>query len=148
LAERGADSQMLCAAMLRDTTYDTPYTLAALSGQFGAPVAALVAGTIALDQVKGNLSQVLAAVRSADTRVLAIKVADRLHNMRTVEFIEHAKQLRKSRESLDIIAPVACQLSMDTIGAGPSSRWTSRDPPAGPTRSRPTSAGSRARLAR
>lgn len=117
LAELGSDDQMLCAAMLHDTTEDTPYTLAALSGEFGAEVAALVAGTIALDQVKGNLPQVLAAVRSADTRVLAIKVADRLHNMRTVEFIAHAKQLRKSRESLDIFAPVASLLSMDTIGA-------------------------------
>jgi len=121
LAELGADDQMLCAAMLHDTIEDTPYTLAALSGQFGAEVAALVVGTIALDQVKGgrgrNLSQVLAAVRSADTRVLAIKVADRLHNMRTVEFTPPAKQLRKSRESLDIFAPVASQLSMDTIVA-------------------------------
>jgi (p)ppGpp synthase/HD superfamily hydrolase len=117
LAELGADDQMLCAAMLHDTIDISPCTLAALSGQFGAEVAALVAGTIALDQVKGNLSEVLAAVRSADTRVLPIKVADRLHNMRTVEFIAHAKQLRKSRESLDIFAPVASQLSMDIIGA-------------------------------
>jgi GTP pyrophosphokinase len=68
--------------------------------------------------VRGDAARhVLAAVRSADTRVLAIKVADRLHNMRTVEFIAHAKQLRKSRESLDIFAPVASQLRMDTIGA-------------------------------
>jgi (p)ppGpp synthase/HD superfamily hydrolase len=121
LAELGADDEMLCAALLHDTVEDTPCTLAALSGQFGAEVAALVAGTSALDQLKGrrgrNLSEVLAAVRSADTRVLAIKVADRLHNMRTVEYIAHAKQLRKSRESLDIFAPVASQLSMDTIGA-------------------------------
>jgi (p)ppGpp synthase/HD superfamily hydrolase len=121
LAELGADDQMLCAAMLHDTIEKSPCTLATLSGEFGAEVAALVAGTIALDQVKGSrgrdLSQVLAAVRSADTRVLAIKVADRLHNMRTVEFIAHAKQLRKSRESLDIFAPVASRLSMDTIGA-------------------------------
>jgi (p)ppGpp synthase/HD superfamily hydrolase len=121
LAELGADDEMLCAALLHDTVEDTACTLAALSGQFGAEVAALVAGTSALDQLKGrrgrNLSEVLAAVRSADTRVMAIKVADRLHNMRTVEFIAHAKQLRKSRESLDIFAPVASQLSMDTIGA-------------------------------
>ncbi len=121
LAELAADDQMLCAAMMHDTIEDTPYTFAALSAEFGAEVAALVAGTIALDQVKvgrrRNRSEVLAAVRSADTRVLAIKVADRLHNMRTVEFIAHAKQLRKSRESLDIFAPVASQLSMDTIGA-------------------------------
>jgi len=53
----------------------------------------------------------------ADSRVLAIKVADRLHNMRTVQFIAHAKQVRKARESLDIFAPVASQLSMDMIEA-------------------------------
>jgi GTP pyrophosphokinase len=121
LAELGADDQMLCAALLHDTIDITPYTLAELSGEFGAEVAALVTGTTALKRVRGGrgrkLAQVLAAVRSADTRVLAIKVADWLHNMRTVEFIAHAKQLRKSREALDIFAPVACQLSMDTIGA-------------------------------
>jgi (p)ppGpp synthase/HD superfamily hydrolase len=119
LAELGADDQMLCAALLHDTTGDTPCTVAALSREFGAEVAALVAGTAALDQIKGQGRKVargLADARSADSRVLAIKVADRLHNMRTVEFIAHAKQLRKSRESLDFFAPVASRLSMDTIG--------------------------------
>ena len=121
LAENGADDAMLCAAMLHDTIEDTPYTLAALSGEFGAGVAALVTGTAALDQVKGRgrrtLAQVMATVTSADSRVLAIKVADRLHNMRTVQYISKAKQLRKARESLDIFAPVAARLSMGPIEA-------------------------------
>jgi (p)ppGpp synthase/HD superfamily hydrolase len=121
LAETGADDQTLCAAMLHDTIGDTACTLAALRGEFGAEVAALVTGTAALDQVKGRggrqLAQVLAAVKSADSRVLAIKVADRLHNMRTVQFIAHAKQVQKARESLDIFAPVASALSMDMIKA-------------------------------
>ena len=94
LAETGADDEMLCAAMLHDTIEDTPYTLAALSCEFGAGVAALVTGTAALDQIKGRggrtVSQVMAAVKRADTRVLAIKLADRLHNMRTVQFIPQA----------------------------------------------------------
>ena len=118
LAETGADDEMLCAAMLHDTIEDTPYTLAALSGEFGAGVAALVAGTAALDRIKGRgrtVSQVMAAVKCADTRVLAIKLADRLHNMRTVQFIPEVKQLRKARESLDIFVRVAAQLGMDTI---------------------------------
>jgi len=120
LAEVGADDEMLCAAMLHDTIDDTPCTLAALS-EFGADVAALVAGTAALDQLKGSrgrkLAQVMAAAKSADSRVLAIKVADRLHNMRRVEFITHAKQLRKAREALDFFAPAASQLSMDMVEA-------------------------------
>ena len=119
LAETGADDEMLCAAMLHDTIEDTPYTLAALSGEFGAGVAALVTGTAALDQIKGRgrrrVSQVMAAVKCADTRVLAIQLADRLHNMRTVQFIPQVKQLRKAREPLDIFVRVAAQLGMDTI---------------------------------
>ncbi len=120
LAETGADDEMLCAAMLHDTIEDTPYTLAALSGEFGAGVAALVTGTAALDRIKGRgrtVSQVMAAVKCADTRVLAIKLADRLHNMRTVQFIPQVKQLRKARESLDIFVRVAAQLGMGTIEA-------------------------------
>ena len=116
LAELGADDEMMCAAMLHDTIEDTPCTLAALSCAFGAEVAALVAETAALDQLKGSrgrkLAQVMAAAESADNRVLAIKVADRLHNMRTLEFVAPAKQLRKAREALDLFAPAASQLSM------------------------------------
>ena len=121
LAEAGADDETLCAALLHDTVEDTPCTLVVLSCEFGAEVAALVAQTAALDRIKGKrghmVAQVMAAAESADPRVLAIKVADRLHNMRTVQFIPHAKQLRKARESLDIFAPVASQLSMGTIEA-------------------------------
>ncbi len=116
LAETSADDEMLCAAMLHDTIEDTPYTLAALSCEFGAGVAALVTGTTALDQVKGRGRRTVSqAVERADTRVLKIKLADRLHNMRTVQFIPQVKQLRKARESLDIFVRVAAQLGMDTI---------------------------------
>jgi GTP pyrophosphokinase len=121
LAETGADDETLCAAMLHDTIEDTPYTLASLSREFGAEVAALVTGTAALDQIKGRRGRtviwVMAAAKSVDTRVLAIKLAHRLHNMCTVQFMAQAKQLRKARESLDIFVPVAAQLSMGEIGA-------------------------------
>jgi GTP pyrophosphokinase len=121
LAETGADDEMLCAAMLHDTIEDTPYTPAELSREFGARVAALVAGVTALDQAKDRRGRVtaraMAAAKSADIRVLEIKVADRLHNMRTVEFISQARQLRKARESLDVFVPAASELRMPMIGA-------------------------------
>jgi HD domain len=100
--------------MLHDTIEDTPYTLPALNCDFGSEVAALVEGTATLQNTE---ARVMATMTSADSRVLAIQVADRLHNMRTVQYIPKAKQLRKARESLDIFAPVAARLSMGTIEA-------------------------------
>ncbi len=121
LAGIGADDQMLCAAMLHDTIEDTRCTLTTLSLQFGAEVEGLLAGITALGRIKSGrgrkAAQLLAAVESADPRVLAIKLADRLHNMRTVQFIPQAKQLRRAREALDIFVPVASRLSLDTIEA-------------------------------
>jgi (p)ppGpp synthase/HD superfamily hydrolase len=114
LAENGADDAMLCAATLHDTIEDTPYTLPALNCDFGSEVAALVEGTATPQNTE---ARVMATMTSADSRVLAIQVADRLHNMRTVQYIPKAKQLRKARESLDIFAPVAARLSMGTIEA-------------------------------
>ena len=120
LAEAGADDEMLCAALLHETVEDTPYTLHALSREFGAGVAALVTETAALDQVKGQgrrtAARAMAAAESADARAVVIKLADRLHNMRTIRFIPQAKQWRKARESLDIFAPAAARLRMDAIG--------------------------------
>ena len=120
LAEAGADDEMLCAGLLHETIEDTPYTLDALSREFGAKVAALVMETAALDQVKGQgrrtAARVMVTAESADARAVVIKLADRLHNMRTIRFIPQAKQLRKARESLDIFAPAAARLRMDAIG--------------------------------
>jgi GTP pyrophosphokinase len=121
LAEAGADDEMLCAGLLHETIGDTRYTLDALGREFGARVAALVTGTAVLDQVKGQgrrtAARVMAAAESADVRAVMIKLADRLHNMRTIQFVPQAKQLRKARESLDIFAPAAARLRMDAIGA-------------------------------
>lgn len=121
LAEAGAGDDTLCAAMLHDTIVFTPCTLAALSCEFDAGIVSVVAGAAALEQIKGRpgrkKAMAMAAAKSADTRVLAVKLAHRLHNMRTVQFIPQAKQLRKARESLDIFVPVAAQLSMDEIEA-------------------------------
>jgi (p)ppGpp synthase/HD superfamily hydrolase len=119
LAGLGADDDTLCVAMLHDTIEDTPYTLAALNREFGTEIAAMVQGLTVLSHIRGRrgrkMARALAAAKSVDRRVLATKVADRLHNMRTLHFLPQAKQLRKAREALDIFVPVAQQLRMDKI---------------------------------
>lgn len=113
------DDQTLCAAVLHDTVEDTPYTMAALRREFGAGTAAMVAEITALDRLGRrpgrNPIQVMATIRSADTRVVAVKLADRLHNMQTLQFLPQAKQLRKAREVLDTFLPVAQQLNLHTV---------------------------------
>jgi HD domain len=119
LAGLGADDRTLCTALLHDTVKDTPYTLAALSREFGQEIAAMVAETVALDSLKWRggrqVARVIAAVQSADTRVVAVKLTDRLHNMQTIRFLPQPKQERKARESLDIFVPVAEQLRLHTV---------------------------------
>ena len=119
LAGLGADDRTLCTALLHDTVEDTPYTLTALSREFGPDIAAMVAGGMALESIKyrggRQVARVIAAVESADTRVLAMKLTDRLHNMQTIRFLPPAKQLRKARESLDIFVPVSEQLRLPTV---------------------------------
>ncbi len=113
------DDQTLCAAILHDTVQDTPYTLAALRRDFGTGIAAMVAGHMALDRLGRRpgrqVTQVMTTITSADTRVAATKLADRLHNMQTLQFLPQAKQVRKAREVLDTFLPVAQQLSMHTV---------------------------------
>ena len=113
------DDQTLCAAVLHDTVEDTPYTMAALRREFGAGTAAMVAEITALDRLGRrpgrNPIQVMATIRSADTRVVTVKLADRLHNMQTLQFLPQAKQLRKAREVLDTFLPVAQQLNLHTV---------------------------------
>jgi hypothetical protein len=119
LAGLGADDRILCTALLHDTVQDTPYTLTALGREFGQDIAAMVAGTVALDNLRWRggrqVARVIAAVESADTRVVAVKLADRLHNMQTIRFLPQPKQQRKARESLDIFVPVAEQLHLPTV---------------------------------
>lgn len=119
LAGLGADDRTLCTALLHDTVQDTPYTLAALSREFGQDIAAMVAGTLALDSLKWRggrqVARVIAAVESADTRVVAVKLTDRLHNMQTIRFLPQPKQQRKARESLDVFVPVSEQLRLHTV---------------------------------
>ena len=121
LAELGMNHETLCAALLHDTVEDTPYTLTQLRSEFGEEIAALVDGVTKLDKVKYGEAAEAETVRkmvvamSRDIRVLVIKLADRLHNMRTLKYLPRAKQERKSRETLEIFAPLAHRLGMNTI---------------------------------
>jgi len=112
------DDPTLCAAILHDTVEDTPYTLAALKRDFGTEIAQLVTQIMAFDRLDGQQERgVMARIRSADTRVVAVKVADRLHNMQTLQFLPQAKQMRKAREVLDTFVPVTRQLRLHTFSS-------------------------------
>jgi GTP pyrophosphokinase len=121
LAELGMNTDTICAALLHDTVEDTPYTLVELRGEFGEDIAALVDGVTKLDKVKYGDSAEAETVRkmvvamSRDIRVLVIKLADRLHNMRTLRYLPREKQERKSREVLEIFAPLAHRLGMNKV---------------------------------
>jgi GTP diphosphokinase / guanosine-3',5'-bis(diphosphate) 3'-diphosphatase len=92
------DDQMLYAAILHDTVEDTPYTLAALKREFGTGIAAMVAEQTAIHRLRRRpghkAAQVMATIRSADTRVVATMLADRLHNMQTIQFGPHRESWR------------------------------------------------------
>lgn len=123
LAQLGMDDETLVAGMLHDTVEDTPYTREQLVEDFGEDIALLVDGVTKLGGLKfdskeqaqaENLRKMFLAM-SKDIRVLIIKLADRLHNMRTIEFMTPAKIVEKSRETLDIYAPLAGRLGIYTV---------------------------------
>ncbi|WP_460358317.1 RelA/SpoT family protein [Actinoallomurus acanthiterrae] len=121
LAELGMNTETLCAALLHDTVEDTTYTLDQLRADFGDVIAALVDGVTKLDKVKYGEAAEAETVRkmvvamSRDIRVLVIKLSDRLHNMRTLRYLPRPKQERKARETLEIFAPLAHRLGMNTL---------------------------------
>ncbi|MGI8869921.1 MAG: RelA/SpoT family protein [Mycobacteriales bacterium] len=121
LAELGMDTITLVAALLHDTVEDTPYTMAPLTSDFGAEVAHLVDGVTKLDKVQyGDAAQAetirkMIVAMARDPRVLVIKLADRLHNMRTLRYLSRPKQERISRETLEVMAPLAHRLGMNTV---------------------------------
>ncbi|MDI9915853.1 RelA/SpoT family protein [Rhodococcus sp. IEGM 1379] len=121
LAELGMDTTTLVAALLHDTVEDTGYSLEELTRDFGDEVAHLVDGVTKLDKVvlgtaaEGETIRKMIIAMARDPRVLVIKVADRLHNMRTMRFLPPEKQARKARETLEVIAPLAHRLGMATV---------------------------------
>ncbi|MEU3654934.1 bifunctional (p)ppGpp synthetase/guanosine-3',5'-bis(diphosphate) 3'-pyrophosphohydrolase [Streptomyces sp. NPDC032161] len=121
LAELGMDPATLMAGLLHDTVEDTEYGLDTLRQDFGDQVALLVDGVTKLDKVKfGEAAQAetvrkMVVAMAKDPRVLVIKLADRLHNMRTMRYLKREKQEKKARETLEIYAPLAHRLGMNTI---------------------------------
>ncbi len=121
LAGIGMTEPTLVAALLHDTVEDTDYTLDQCREDFGDEVAAMVDGVTKLDKVVYGDSAQAETIRkmivamSRDIRVLVIKLADRLHNMRTLRYVPLKSQERTARETLDIYAPLAHRLGMNTI---------------------------------
>ena len=123
LAELGLDVEALVAAILHDTIEDTPLTHDELAGQFGQTVAELVEGVTKLDKLRFRDRQEAAAesfrkmllAMSRDLRVIMIKLADRLHNMRTLGAQSAEARRRIAMETLDIYAPIAQRLGMSLI---------------------------------
>ncbi|CAB4918410.1 unannotated protein [freshwater metagenome] len=111
----------LAAALLHDTVEDTGYSIDALREDFGEEIAQLVDGVTKLDRVKYGESSAAETVRkmvvamARDIRVLVIKLADRLHNMRTLRWMSEEKQQVKARETLEIYAPLAHRLGMNAV---------------------------------
>jgi GTP pyrophosphokinase len=121
LAELGIGPRGVAAALLHDTVEDTEYTLDELRADFGDEVALLVDGVTKLDKLKYGDSAQAETVRkmviamSKDLRVLIIKLADRLHNARTWGFVPAESAQRKAKETLEIYAPLAHRLGIQTI---------------------------------
>jgi GTP pyrophosphokinase len=123
LAEWHLDSQALTAALLHDVMEDTSVTKTEISRNFGKPVAELVDGVSKLDKIEfeshaeaqaENFRKMLLAM-ARDVRVILIKLADRLHNMRTLGAVGDEKRRRIARETLEIYAPIANRLGLNSI---------------------------------
>ena len=117
------DEDTICAALLHDTVEDTPATLDEIVSQFGQTVADLVDGVTKLTQVQvssmdakqaWNLRKMFLAM-SRDIRVVIIKLADRLHNMRTLAALPPDRRLFKARETMDVYAPLADRLGISSV---------------------------------
>ncbi|UXI70757.1 bifunctional (p)ppGpp synthetase/guanosine-3',5'-bis(diphosphate) 3'-pyrophosphohydrolase [Tahibacter amnicola] len=121
MAELGLDHETIIAAILHDTLEDTPLTRAELAAEFGEAVAELVDGVTKLDKLHFKSRQEAAAesfrkmllAMARDLRVILIKLADRLHNMRTLGAMEPSARRRIARETLEIYAPIAQRLGMN-----------------------------------
>lgn len=123
LADMRMDATTLTAALLHDAIEDTEYPVSRIEERFGPDVARLVEGVTKISRLNmtapetrqaENVRKMLLAMVN-DVRVVLVKLADRLHNMRTLEYLGHEKQQRISRETLDIYAPIAHRLGMGVI---------------------------------
>jgi len=123
LSEMHMDHQSLMAAMLHDVIEDTGITKTAIKNQFGNTVADLVDGVSKLNKItfssraeaQAENFQKMAMAMAKDLRVIMVKIADRLHNMRTLGVLNAIKRRRIARETLDIYAPIANRLGMNNV---------------------------------
>jgi GTP diphosphokinase / guanosine-3',5'-bis(diphosphate) 3'-diphosphatase len=123
LSEMHMDPQSLVAAMLHDVIEDTGISKAAVKSQFGDAIAEMVDGVSKLNKItfsshaemQAENFQKMALAMAKDIRVILVKLADRLHNMRTLDVLSPEKRRRVARETLDIYAPIANRLGMNSI---------------------------------
>ena len=123
LSEMHMDPQSLVAAMLHDVIEDTGISKLAVKGQFGDAIAEMVDGVSKLNKItfsshaeaQAENFQKMALAMAKDIRVILVKLADRLHNMRTLDVLSPEKRRRVARETLDIYAPIANRLGMNSI---------------------------------
>ncbi len=117
------DTETLCAALLHDTVEDTSASIVEVSERFGEEIAAIVDGVTKLtgitfqsrDEAQAENYRKMMVAMATDMRVILIKLADRLHNMRTIDALPKQKQLEKARETLEIYAPIAHRLGIHAI---------------------------------
>ena len=123
VAELGMDSDTICGALLHDVVEDTPVTLETISKKFGVDVTKLIDGVTKIskipyssreEQQAENIRKMLIAMAD-DIRVIIIKLADRLHNMRTMDCMPEQKRRDKSLENMQVFAPIAHRLGIKTI---------------------------------
>ena len=124
LANLEMDKETIIGAILHDIVEDTEITLEQVAEQFGDEVALLVDGVTKLTQLSWNADKVeiqaenlrhMLLAMAKDIRVILIKLADRLHNMRTLEYMTTAKQAEKARETMEIYSPLAARLGISKI---------------------------------
>ncbi len=117
------DTETLCAALLHDTVEDTSASIEEVRDRFGEDIAAIVDGVTKLtgitfqshDEAQAENYRKMMVAMATDVRVILIKLADRLHNMRTIEAMPKQKQMEKARETLDIYAPLAHRLGIHAL---------------------------------